>query len=255
MHYIQRFLGARKTRMRESQVRENGPDSFQSSPFGRTYAIAGALLAAGVGLWSGPWSFTSPVPPALAVPAWATDQAPVRTPRLNSQIEIAGFTYDCSDCHRLFSSPPETTRSLTQHAHIVLDHGLNNRCFNCHHRTNRDALVDDAGGEIPADRPQLLCGKCHGPVYRDWLNGAHGRTNGYWDKSKGPQERRKCIECHDPHSPSFAPMQPAPGPNTPRMGDQHFDHEAHGVPNPLRIFRQGTSTKPHGGLDHGEEHR
>ena len=89
---------------------------------------------------------------------------------------------------------------------------MNTRCFNCHNRTNRDTFVDDAGGEIPWNQPPLLCGKCHGPVYRDWQHGSHGRTNGYWDKTRGPQERRKCVECHDPHRPPFAPMVPAPGP-------------------------------------------
>lgn len=201
------------------------------------FAVAGVLLATAVALLAGPWRFTSPVPPPATLPAWVTETATVRHPKLKSEIEIAGFTYNCSDCHKLFESPAETTRSLTQHTNIVLNHGVNDRCFNCHHRTNRDAYVDDAGGQIPAHQPELLCGKCHGPVYRDWLNGAHGRTNGYWDASKGPQTRRKCTECHDPHQPAFAAMHPAPGPHTPRMGDQHFD-EHHEERNPLRVFRQ-----------------
>lgn len=222
------------------------------APFRGISIIAGILLVLSIGLVAGPWQFTSPVPPATPVSADVTKQTPVRTPRLEPKIEIAGFTYNCADCHKLFNSPPETKRVLTQHTHITLDHGMNDRCFNCHHRTNRDAFVDDYGGKIPFDQPQLLCGKCHGPVYRDWLNGAHGRTNGYWDTSKGPQQRRKCIECHDPHAPCFAPMKPAPGPNTPRMGDQHFDDGHHGVRNPLRIFRQDGHAPPHHGAEHGE---
>lgn len=200
--------------------------------------VSAVLLAAAAVLAFGPWGFTSPVPRPVAVPAWAPDPTPVRHPKLRPEIEIAGFTYHCSDCHKLFNSPAETTRSLTQHKHIVLKHGMNDRCFNCHHRTNRDAYADDYGREIPTDQPQLLCAKCHGPVYRDWLNGAHGRSNGYWDTGRGPQERRKCTECHDPHAPPFAPMQPAPGPNTLRMGDQHFEPGHEGVSNPLRVFRR-----------------
>ena len=141
-----------------------------------------------------PAPFVSPVAPAVPVPAWATDTTPVRQPKLAPKYVAAGYTYRCSDCHNLIPSPPETHRTLTQHTEIVLEHGINTRCFNCHHRTNRDAFVDDAGGEIPWDQPPLLCGKCHGPVYRDWQHGSHGRTNGYWDKTRGPQERRKCIE-------------------------------------------------------------
>lgn len=202
---------------------------------GRALIVAGVFFALAAALWAYPRSFVSPAAPARRVAAWVTDPSPVRHPKLRPEIELAGFTYRCSDCHRLFPSPLETTRSLTQHRNIVLKHGINTRCFNCHHPTNRDAYVDDWGHEIPADQPQLVCAKCHGPVYRDWLNGAHGRTNGYWDASRGPRERRKCIECHDPHEPPFPPMTPAPGPDTLRMGDQHFVNEHEGVPNPLRI--------------------
>ncbi len=188
------------------------------------------------------------------VPAAVTSMAPVRKAELKPEIEIAGFSYHCSDCHRHIESPPETTRSLTQHRNVVLEHGMNTRCFNCHHRTNRDAFVDDWGREIPFDQPQLVCGKCHGPVYRDWLNGSHGRTNGYWDAAQGPQERRRCIECHDPHAPRFGSLVPAPGPNTLRMGDQSEPPGHHGPHNPLRVFGVTATSAPSGGR-HEEGHR
>ena len=196
------------------------------------FALAGVLLA-------DLWPFTSPIPPATATPSWATNPSTVRQPKLRPEITLAGYTYRCSDCHNLFPSPRETTRTLSQHRDIILEHGINNRCFNCHHRENRDAFADDSGNPISYDQPQLLCAKCHGPVYRDWLNGSHGRTNGYWDSRRGPVERAKCIQCHDPHVPPFASMHPAPAPHTLRMGDQE-----HRVPrpeeqkNPLLIFRQ-----------------
>ena len=198
------------------------------------------LLASGLVLAMNPAPFVSPVVPAVRAPAWATDTTPVRRPRPSAEYVVAGYTYRCSDCHDIIPSPVETDRPLTQHTEIVLEHGINTRCFNCHHRTNRDAFVDDAGGEIPWDQPPLLCGKCHGPVYRDWQHGSHGRTNGYWDKTRGPQERRKCIECHDPHHPPFQPLKPAPGPDTLRMGVQEPPlHERGG--NPLRIGAGGDS--------------
>ena len=166
-----------------------------------------------------------PVP----VPAWATDTTPVRQPRLRPEYTAGVFQYRCSDCHRIIPSPAETDRTLTQHTEIQLEHGINTRCFNCHHRTNRDAFVDDYGREIPWDQPQLLCAKCHGPVYRDWQHGSHGRTNGYWDTTAGPQTRRRCIECHDPHQPPFPPLAPAPGPHTLRMGPQDYGPHARGA--------------------------
>ena len=142
----------------------------------RAVLVPVALFALAVLLWADLWDFTSPVPAATGVPGWMVDTTPVRRPALKPEIELGRFTYRCSDCHNLFPSPPETTRSLTQHTDIVLKHGINARCFNCHNIGDRDAFVDDLGGEIPYDQPQLLCAKCHGPVYRDWQHGVHGRT-------------------------------------------------------------------------------
>jgi DNA-directed RNA polymerase subunit RPC12/RpoP len=194
------------------------------------------VLFAGAGVLAlNPVPFESPVTPAAPVPAWATDPAPVRQPKLVPEYRVSVFTYQCSDCHRIIPSPQETLRTLGQHTEINLRHGLNTRCFNCHHRTQRDAFVDDMGDPIPWNQPQLVCAKCHGPVYRDWQAGSHGRINGFWDARRGPQTRRKCIECHDPHTPPFPPMRPAPGPNTLRMGPQETPRHA-AEHDPLRIF-------------------
>lgn len=193
------------------------------------------VLLAFAAVWAAnPLPFLNPVPAATRIPSWATDTTPVRQPKLKPNYVAGVFTYRCSDCHRIIPSPAETDRKLTQHKEIQLEHGLNTRCFNCHHRTNRDAFVDDYGNEIPWDQPQLLCAKCHGPVYRDWQHGAHGRTNGYWDTSRGTQTRRKCIECHDPHRPPFQPLVPAPGPHTLRMGPHEFGAHGQGH-DPLRL--------------------
>jgi DNA-directed RNA polymerase subunit RPC12/RpoP len=193
--------------------------------------------------------FLDPLPPANPVaraaplPSWVTDPTPVRQPELRPDYTVAGYTYACSDCHRIIPSPSETHRVLTQHREIELQHGLNTRCFNCHHRTERDAFVDDLGEPIPWDQPQRVCSKCHGPVYRDWQRGSHGRINGYWDTARGPQSRRKCIECHDPHAPPFAPMPAAPGPNTLRMGTPEPPlHE--GEHDPLRIYQHPRAGDP-----------
>ena len=204
----------------------------------RTGAIwaPAALLLFAAGLLTRPFPFTSPVSDATEVPKWATDATPERQPRFQPLYSVAGYTYRCNDCHKIIPQPAETPHPLTRHREIDLEHGINTRCFNCHHPTNRDAFVDDYGREIPWNQPQLLCGKCHGPVYRDWQHGSHGRINGYWDVTRGEQVRRRCIECHDPHRPPFLPLALAPGPNTLRMGPQsHGDHaESHG---PLRLRR------------------
>ncbi len=203
----------------------------------RAFWVPIALLVLAGVLLTLPRSSASPAVGPAALPAQAANPLPVRQPKLRPVYEQAGYTYHCSDCHKLIESPPETTRPLTQHREIELKHGMNTRCFNCHNRTNRDAFVDDWGREIPYDQPQLVCAKCHGPVYRDWLHGAHGRVNGAWSAKLGPQERHRCIECHDPHNPPFQPLHPAPAPQTWRMGDQHYSTEHGGVRDPLRIFR------------------
>ncbi len=222
----------------------DSPPSVPSAQPRRMHAVLGPLtmLALASVLLTGPWGFQSPVGPAVAVPARATDPTPVREPSFRPLIKLAGFTYQCTDCHRLFESAPDTPRRLTQHRDIVLEHGINTRCLNCHQHENRNALVDDAGGEIPYDQPQVLCARCHGTVFRDWQKGVHGRTNGFWDLRKGEAERLRCIQCHDPHRPPFGSLAPAPPPNTLRMGNQSppIQVDEH---NPLRIFRNRTATE------------
>lgn len=234
------ILASRPEQVWQSQASESVPlpPSTSRSDRLRAVLVPVALFALAGVMAGGPWGFQSPVAVATFVPTWAADPTPVRQPSPRPEITLAAYTFGCSDCHRLFRSPAETTRQLTQHSDIVLKHGINTRCFNCHHIVNRDAFVDDWGNEIPWNEPPRLCAKCHGPVYRDWLHGSHGRSNGYWDTSRGPQERQKCIECHDPHQPPFPPMSPAPPPNTLRMGDQG-PAEAHpGVVDPLRVYQQ-----------------
>ncbi len=200
--------------------------------------ISAALLVFAAVLGLGGWSYRPPESPPVRAPAWATDDTPVRRPRLQPMLATGVYIYRCSDCHRIIPSPLEMHRTLTQHREIDLRHGINTRCFNCHHRENRDAFVDDDGSEIPWNQPQRLCAKCHGTVYRDWQHGAHGRTNGFWDRRLGEQKRLRCIECHNPHSPPFGPMVPAPGPTLPRSQlEKPWDHagrEQRPTPTPLR---------------------
>ena len=144
---------------------------------------------------------------------------PVRQPLADPpRIVVGSYAMHCMECHRHFESRPDTPRRLMQHRHIVLDHGLNDRCLNCHDREDRNKLVLDGARLIPYAEADMLCAQCHGTAWRDWQRGTHGRTNDYWDISRGPMRRLVCIECHDPHTPAFAPMRPLPGPNTLRMG-------------------------------------
>ena len=149
------------------------------------------------------------VPPRTepaVVGAAAIDPAPLRTvlgdpPR----IDIGGYMQTCSECHDIFESRPDAEVNLLQHQHIVLDHGLNDRCYNCHSEEDRDKLVLHGEREIGYDEVETLCAKCHGPTFRDWERGMHGRTKARWDAAPGATERLLCTECHDPPRPGLRP--------------------------------------------------
>jgi hypothetical protein len=105
----------------------------------------------------------------------------------------------------------------TEHQDIVMGHGRhdrNNHCFNCHDEANLELLQTRDGRELKLVESTPLCGSCHGPTYRDWEAGVHGRTGGFWSRAIGPSTRQDCVSCHNPHSPAFPPRQPAPGPHS-----------------------------------------
>lgn len=103
-----------------------------------------------------------------------------------------------------------------EHQDLTMRHGRNNRnntCFNCHNQTNMEALLTRDGRVLKIEQSTLLCANCHGPTYRDWEVGVHGRVSGYWDRTLGAVTKQDCVSCHDPHNPEFPSRKPAPGPH------------------------------------------
>lgn len=101
---------------------------------------------------------------------------------------------------------------------LVIAHGgksRNSSCFNCHNPAKLDQLVTRDGTALKLEQATLLCASCHGPTYRDWEAGIHGRTTGYWRRDLGPATRDGCTSCHDPHAPAFPALIPLPGPQRP----------------------------------------
>ncbi len=142
-------------------------------------------------------------------------------------ITLDGFTRTCNSCHMIFPAREEAPAKLLRHQHIKLDHGINDRCRNCHDVRNRNDLVLYSGIAISYANVVELCAKCHGPIYRDWERGMHGRTNDYWSRESGSPHKLGCTECHDPHNPRVPAMDqlmPLPAPRTLRMGD-HEEHD------------------------------
>lgn len=102
------------------------------------------------------------------------------------------------------------------HTDLVMQHGRNKRnenCFNCHDENNHALLRTRDGRKLKFEESALLCANCHGPTYRDWEAGVHGRASGHWNRAMGPVTRQECAACHNPHAPAFPPMKPAPGPH------------------------------------------
>jgi len=140
-------------------------------------------------------------------------------------LEKGQWKYNCMECHRSLEAKWHLDYPLMEHRGVELRHGNNRFCLNCHHPENRNAFVDYDGSGIPESDVVLLCAKCHGPQYRDWRAGAHGRENGFWNESLGETGRLRCIQCHDPHNPAFKDMAPLAAPTYPaRAAGQQRKH-------------------------------
>ena len=130
--------------------------------------------------------------------------------------------FDCYACHDKGKPPTlrfDEHQNLIipqEHSDIVMghgEHGRNNNCFNCHNENNLELLQTRDGRVLKFQDSPQLCGSCHGPTYEDWEAGAHGRISGFWDRKLGPIKRQDCVNCHNPHSPTFQGRKPAPGPH------------------------------------------
>ena len=147
--------------------------------------------------------------------------------------------FDCYACHEKNKPPPiryDANHKIIipkEHANIEMGHGShdrNNLCYNCHNEANLVTLQMRDGRELKFDHSPPLCGSCHGPTYRDWEAGAHGRTSGHWNIKTGPAQRLACVNCHNPHSPGIPTRAPAPGPHSLHDAEQTTRPAASGKP-------------------------
>jgi len=147
---------------------------------------------------------------AFGVPAFAAhhDEYPVSTPPLTEGI------FPCSNCHAGMEVNAKRRELKDEHANIKLRHAENDRwCLDCHNPANRDKLKLVNGDTIPFTESYLLCGQCHGNIYRDWKVGIHGKRVGYF--KGGERLYFLCVNCHNPHDPKFKPLKPEPPPTQP----------------------------------------
>jgi hypothetical protein len=141
---------------------------------------------------------------------------------------------NCKACH-----PEETPYELDwdddgntiipeEHAHLTIKHGpggTNSDCMICHDSEDLTSLKTKTGERLKPEQSNQFCRDCHGPKYRDWEIGIHGRVNGYWDQTAGEQLKRDCTSCHDPHYPAFFTYAPARGPIPLHDSSHHAETE------------------------------
>jgi hypothetical protein len=128
--------------------------------------------------------------------------------------------FPCSNCHAAMETNHKKRELKEEHTQIKLHHAETMRwCLDCHDIKNRDKLRLYNGELIKFTESYKLCGECHGPQYRDWRAGIHGKRTGYFMGS-GKRTYYLCAHCHDPHEPKFKPIKPEPPPVLP-MDKKH----------------------------------
>lgn len=186
-------------------------------------AMSVTFLALAAGFAFNLWGRTAPASPIPLADPKFVDTSP-------SRVAIAEFIrkggdpsdYDCDICHeknkpiKIKFDAENNIILPKEHADIALSHGShkrNNNCYNCHDEMNLSLLQTRDGKQLKLVDSTPLCGSCHGPTYRDWEAGVHGRTSGFWNRDMGEYSRLGCPSCHNPHSPKFPGREPAPGPH------------------------------------------
>jgi hypothetical protein len=150
----------------------------------------------------------APPAPTAAPGAEGAGDYPVPPPPFSPDM------YPCTSCHdaNLPTNPKRRTLKMA-HRDIQLHHDEEHRwCLDCHNAENRDVLRSASGAPIPFSESYRLCGQCHGDKYRDWREGVHGKRTGEWN---GRKQYLLCVNCHNPHSPRFKPIEPMPPPVRP----------------------------------------
>jgi hypothetical protein len=185
--------------------------------------LCAVFIALLVAFFANLWGRTAPPRQIPLVAAQFTNTATVRMSAgelIASGGDASGL--DCYACHekgkplKLEFDAESNVILAKEHSDIHMGHGKhkrNNNCFNCHDETNLEVLQTRDGHQVKLVDSPGLCGSCHGPTYRDWEAGVHGRTSGYWKRDLGAIDRKVCTSCHDPHSPAFPGREPAPGPH------------------------------------------
>ncbi len=130
-------------------------------------------------------------------------------PERKSQIQ----SYACTECH---TEPLEELKGTSTgsvsvkkaHWNITLKHANPEtmNCVTCHNGDDMDNLKSLTGAKVDFNNSYKVCNQCHTKQFEDWKGGAHGKRIGSWAP---PRASKTCVNCHNPHSPSFEKRWPA----------------------------------------------
>lgn len=116
-------------------------------------------------------------------------------------------SYSCTECHSKPLEQMKTKDLKKAHWNIRLDHANKEtmNCITCHDGNNMDYLNSLTGAKMDFNKSYQLCSQCHQKQFKDWTGGAHGKRIESWTP---PRVSMTCVNCHNPHSPSFETKWP-----------------------------------------------
>ncbi|MDO6471765.1 multiheme c-type cytochrome [Maribacter sp. 1_MG-2023] len=124
-------------------------------------------------------------------------------PERKSQIK----SFACIECHSKPLSEMAGTDIQKAHWDIKLSHANGDamNCATCHNGSNMNNLNSLTGKDIDFNLSYKICSQCHSNQFEDWKGGAHGKKVAGWAP---PRASNTCVNCHNPHSPSFEKRWP-----------------------------------------------
>jgi len=162
----------------------------------------------------------------------------VRAPSGPPRIELTGMdpqgrsgSVACSTCHAVRKPNTENVSAETLdefHQGMTFNHGTIT-CYACHNPGDADSLRLANGTSVSYQNVMTLCSQCHGRQATAFSHGAHGGMSGHWDLTRGPQMKNNCIDCHDPHEPSYTKMIVGFKPKDRFNAPLDHDHEPEGA--------------------------
>ncbi len=118
-------------------------------------------------------------------------------------------SFACTECHsKPVADLKNTSEGKRAHWDIELNHADANtmNCATCHDGNDMDNLKSLTGNSIDFNHSYLQCSQCHDKQFEDWKGGAHGKKLEGWAP---PRASMTCVNCHNPHDPSFETRWPA----------------------------------------------